>query len=292
MPLRLLAFAAASSSSCGVAAVRALHRLRVPARAALASPRRGCASPPSPPPARRPPSCWSCGVVVATTSPLACASCDVPLEVAADDDGLPAPRSHFAALALAPSLDLSPAALADAARAAQRRVHPDRFAGAAHGARARAAAADASARVNAAARALRSPLSRAQHLCDLLRAEGEAAGGAAATTDDAAPPPPPPALLLAVFAAREALADPSTTAAELRALGADAADRLAAALGDARAAFAARDVRAAAAATVAMRYWSGLAVAVEDAAAARGLPPTPAAAAVAQFGDGAGGRDV
>lgn len=224
------------------------------------------------------PPCWSCRAV--TTSLLACASCGVPME---DTPGAVAGTvSHFAVLGLKPSMDLDARTLEAAARAAQRRVHPDRFSGSTYDARTRAAAAAASARVNAAARALRSPLSRAQHLLDL-----RGAGGVEKS------PPPNSALLAEVLGAREALDDVATSPTAVHKLGADTRAHVAEALAEARVAFAACDLSRAAAATVALRYWSGLAVSIENEAAARGLPPTPAAEVLADgFGDGAGGRDV
>lgn len=134
----------------------------------------------------------------------------------------------------------------------QKSVHPDLF-----GRRSpaeQALSAEASSNLNIAYKLLRNPVTRAQYLLQLhgVDALGEGAGSANV----------PPALLLQVMEARELLEDavPGSPAGgdAVAAMLRDTAARVGALLGELGRAFAAGDLPAAAASTVALQYLTKL----------------------------------
>jgi len=137
---------------------------------------------------------------------------------------------YFALLGVPHGVDADEAALDEARRVLQRRLHPDRFATADEGQK--DAAEAASALVNDALTTLRDPLRRADYALAL-------ATGAPRVLDDETKTAPP-ALLMEVMEAREAVDDAEDAAALARLLEANEA-RVAAATSELREAFAAED---------------------------------------------------
>ena len=144
------------------------------------------------------------------------------------------------------------AALERAFKALQKSVHPDLF-----GSRSppeQQVSAQLSSNLNIGYRVLRNPVSRAQYLLQLagLDAIGEGAGSVRV----------PPALLGEVMEGRELLEEaagaPGAHAGRVRALADETDARVRALLRDASAHFAGGDLPAAAAATVALQYWTKL----------------------------------
>ncbi|MCF4164532.1 Fe-S protein assembly co-chaperone HscB [Zavarzinia compransoris] len=139
-------------------------------------------------PAERPISCASCGGEVADAICAACNALQPPGQI-----------DHFARLGVDRSYAVDPAALERAYFAAQRRFHPDRFAG--RGAKEKTFSLQHATLINEAYETLRDPLARARYLLEL---EGRPLpGGDGQTIAD-------PELLMAAMEWREALEEAET----------------------------------------------------------------------------------
>ncbi len=177
--------------------------------------------------------CWSCGGPVASGA-LFCGTCRAVQP--------PGDADHFARLGLAREFPLDVAELDRRYFAAQRQLHPDRFA--TRSPRERAISQSQAVSLNEAYETLKAPLARA---CYLLKLEG------VARTPDQDHTIDDPALLMDQMERREALGEAADDAAVQRiadAAEADARDALAAI---ARA-FARRDLAAAAREATRLRY--------------------------------------
>lgn len=189
--------------------------------------------------------CWSCGGPVASGA-VFCATCRAVQP--------PGDADHFARLGLPRAFALDVAELDRRYFAAQRQLHPDRFA--TRSPRERAISQSQAVSLNDAYETLKAPLARA---CYLLKLEG------VARTPDQDHTIDDPALLMDQMERREALGEAADAAAVQRivaAADADARDALAAI---ARA-FARDDLAAAARETTRLRYLEKL---IEDARLAR-----------------------
>lgn len=171
---------------------------------------------------------------VAVTPPLSCTSCggQVADAICAGCKALqpPGQLDHFARLGLPRAYEVDPAALERAYFAAQRRFHPDRFAG--RGAREKNFSLQHATLINEAYETLREPLARARYLLDI---EGRPLPGEDGRTIA------DPTLLMEAMEWREALEEAGSPA-DLQALGQRLAGDLAAVQGELGRAFAARDL--------------------------------------------------
>jgi len=189
--------------------------------------------------------CWSCGGPVAAGA-LFCGTCRVVQP--------PGELDHFARLGLARDFALDPADLDRRYFAAQRQLHPDRFA--TRSPRERAISQSQAVALNDAYETLKAPLARA---CYLLALSGvDRTPDRDHTIDD-------PALLMEQMERREALAEAADADAARR-IVADAEAEIATVIDGLRPAFARGDLVAARHAATRLRYLEKLA---EDARAAQ-----------------------
>lgn len=184
-----------------------------------------------PPAAPAPVACWSCGGPVPAEA-LFCGTCRIVQPPRAID--------HFARLGLPSGFAVDLRELDRRYFALQRQLHPDRFA--TRSARERAISQSQAVSLNEAYETLKTPLARAEYL---LRLGGVARVDVATIRD--------PELLMEQMERRESL-DGATRPAEIETcVGAAVADAMAAE-SDIAAAFARRDLAAAAKATLRLRY--------------------------------------
>lgn len=181
-------------------------------------------------------------------APVACWSCKGPVEAAAlfcptcRAVQPPRPLDHFARLGLPVSFDVDVAELDRRYFAAQRQLHPDRFA--TRTARERAISQSQAVELNAAYEALKDPLARATYLLCLKGIAANPDG--CHTVND-------PTLLTEQMERREALLEAETQAAAA-ALAAEAASHVRESEAMIAAAFAARDLEKAGAETTRLKY--------------------------------------
>ncbi|KAI8817225.1 HSCB C-terminal oligomerization domain-containing protein [Fimicolochytrium jonesii] len=137
----------------------------------------------------------------------------------------------------------------------QRVVHPDGFAGKSK--TERLCAAQQSTFINKAYQTLRDPLARAKYLLSLhgIAVDSEAAGSEPQIDD--------PEVLMAVMEAREEIEE-ARGEDELRGIQAENEERIKTTLREIEAAFAKRDLNAAAQATTRLRYWRNIRTAIEE----------------------------
>lgn len=175
--------------------------------------------------------CWSCGAVA---EGLFCATCKVVQPPGQDD--------HFQRLGLPRGFVIDRAELDRRYFAAQRLLHPDRFA--TRSARERAIAQSQAVSLNEAYETLRAPLARATYLLKLA---------GVAKTPDRDHTIDDPALLMEQMERREALADAATPTDLMRVLQAAETDA-AAVVAALEAAFAANDLARATSLATRLKY--------------------------------------